>query len=127
MTELTKYQIGQIEQMIGQDHAVHWELKRGERVDIERLISISWYHGIRHRDGSPLRCQRTHTNWQVIIISSSFLPNPSPNHPPLGPTATKYRYSTMNSWINQSDQATLVQHCTILNGETRFSTIQMPQ
>nr|WRX05884.1 ribosomal protein S13 [Rehmannia glutinosa] len=26
--ELTKYQIDQIEQMIGQDHVVHWELKR---------------------------------------------------------------------------------------------------
>ncbi|RAL38944.1 hypothetical protein DM860_014770 [Cuscuta australis] len=29
--ELTKYQIDQIEQMIGKDHVVHWELKRGER------------------------------------------------------------------------------------------------
>ena len=60
--ELTKYQIDQIEQMIGQDHVVHWELKRGERADIERLISISCYRGIRHQDGSPLRGQRTHTN-----------------------------------------------------------------
>lgn len=58
--ELTKYQIDQIEQMIGQDHVVHWELKRGEREDIERLISISCYRGIRHQDGSP--GQRTHTN-----------------------------------------------------------------
>lgn len=31
MNELTKYQIDQIEQMIGQDHVLHWELKRGER------------------------------------------------------------------------------------------------
>ncbi|KAG9438564.1 hypothetical protein H6P81_021486 [Aristolochia fimbriata] len=53
MNELTKYQIDQIEQMIGQDHVVHWELKRGERADIERLISISRYRGIRHQDGSP--------------------------------------------------------------------------
>jgi len=60
--ELTKYQIDQIEQMIGQDHVVHWELKRGERADIERLISISCYRGIRHQDGSPVRGQRTHTN-----------------------------------------------------------------
>nr|YP_010035128.1 ribosomal protein S13 [Euonymus alatus]QOX10151.1 ribosomal protein S13 [Euonymus alatus] len=60
--ELTKYQIAQIEQMIGQDHVVHWELKRGERADIERFISISCYRGIRHQDGSPLRGQRTHTN-----------------------------------------------------------------
>jgi small subunit ribosomal protein S13 len=62
MNELTKYQIDQIEQMIAQDHVVHWELKRGERADIERLISISCYRGIRHQDGLPLRGQRTHTN-----------------------------------------------------------------
>lgn len=62
MNELTKYQIDQIEQIISQDHVVHWELKRGERADIERLISISRYRGIRHQDGSPLRGQRTHTN-----------------------------------------------------------------
>jgi len=30
INELTKYQIDQIEQIIGQDHVVHWELKRGE-------------------------------------------------------------------------------------------------
>ena len=48
--ELTKYQIDQIEQIIGQDHVFHWELKRGERADIERLISISRYHGICHQD-----------------------------------------------------------------------------
>jgi hypothetical protein len=57
-----KSQIDQIEEMIGQDHVVHWELKRGERANIERFISISCYRGIRHQDGSPLRGQRTHTN-----------------------------------------------------------------
>nr|CAD30285.1 ribosomal protein S13 [Lilium speciosum] len=62
INELTKYQIDQIEQMIGQDHLVHWELRRGSRADIERLISIYPYRGIRHQDGSPLRGQRTHTN-----------------------------------------------------------------
>lgn len=60
--ELTKYQIDQMEQTIGQDHVVHWELKRGERADIGRFISISCYRGIRHQDGLPLRGQRTHTN-----------------------------------------------------------------
>lgn len=60
--ELTKYQIDKMEQMIGQDNMVHWELKRGERADIERFISISRYRGIRHQDGLPLRGQRTHTN-----------------------------------------------------------------
>nr|YP_010921745.1 ribosomal protein S13 [Pinellia ternata]WIM35520.1 ribosomal protein S13 [Pinellia ternata] len=62
MNELTKYQIDQIEQIIAQDYIVHWDLQRGKREDIERLISISRYRGIRHQDGSPLRGQRTHTN-----------------------------------------------------------------
>ncbi|KAI3848073.1 hypothetical protein MKX03_035742 [Papaver bracteatum] len=60
--ELTKSHIGQIEEMIGQDHVIHWELKREERADIKRLISISRYRGIRHQEGSPLRGKRTHTN-----------------------------------------------------------------
>jgi len=62
VNESTKYQIDQIERIIGQDHVVHWELKRGKRADIERLIAISCYRGIRHQDGLPLRGQRTHTN-----------------------------------------------------------------
>nr|AVL84852.1 ribosomal protein S13 [Gastrodia elata]UTM91976.1 ribosomal protein S13 [Gastrodia angusta]WNH36715.1 ribosomal protein S13 [Gastrodia angusta]WOE91477.1 ribosomal protein S13 [Gastrodia elata] len=62
MNELTQSQIDQMEQMISQDHVVHWEFQRGERADIERLISLSRYRGIRHQDGSPLRGQRTHTN-----------------------------------------------------------------
>lgn len=51
-----------MQQIIGQDHVVHWELKRRERADIERFISIFCYRGIRHQDGLPLRGQRTHTN-----------------------------------------------------------------
>lgn len=43
--ELTKYQIDQIEQMIGQDHVVHWELKRGgtsRHRTINFYFSLSW-------------------------------------------------------------------------------------
>nr|AEO21059.1 ribosomal protein S13 [Silene conica]AEO21084.1 ribosomal protein S13 [Silene conica] len=60
--ELTKYQIDQIEEILGQEHLVHWELRGVERADIERLISLSCYRGIRHQDGLPLHGQRTHTN-----------------------------------------------------------------
>ncbi|KAI5008080.1 hypothetical protein ZWY2020_009128 [Hordeum vulgare] len=56
MNESTNYQIDQLEEMIAQDHVVHWELKRGERADIERSISISRYLGISHQDGSPFLC-----------------------------------------------------------------------
>ena len=60
--DCSKFQIGQLEERIGQSHVVHWELRRRERADIERLLSISSYRGIRHQDGSPLRGQRSHTN-----------------------------------------------------------------
>nr|QXE44249.1 ribosomal protein S13 [Sciadopitys verticillata]BDC46307.1 ribosomal protein S13 [Sciadopitys verticillata] len=62
VNESTKYQIDQIERIIGQNYVVRWELKRVKRADIERLIPISRYRGIRHQDGLPLRGQRTHTN-----------------------------------------------------------------
>jgi small subunit ribosomal protein S13 len=70
--ELTKYQIDQIAQMISYSHVVHWELRRGERADIERLISISRYRGIRHKNGLPLRGQRTHTNARTARKQSKF-------------------------------------------------------
>ena len=70
--EYTKYQIDQIEQMIGQDHVVHWELKRGERADIERLISISCYRGIRHQDGSPLRDAVNELILMLGLVASEF-------------------------------------------------------
>nr|AJP33447.1 ribosomal protein S13 [Araucaria heterophylla]QJH91736.1 ribosomal protein S13 [Araucaria heterophylla]QXE43690.1 ribosomal protein S13 [Araucaria cunninghamii] len=60
--ESTKYQIDQIERIMGQDYVVYWELKRRKQADIERLIPISRYRGIRHQNGLPLRGQRTHTN-----------------------------------------------------------------
>ncbi|KAL8116031.1 hypothetical protein AgCh_022498 [Apium graveolens] len=41
--ELTNYQIGQMEQKIGQDLVVHWESKKGKRADIEPFVSIFCY------------------------------------------------------------------------------------
>jgi small subunit ribosomal protein S13 len=37
-------------------------LRKQVRQDIQRLIEISSYRGIRHRRGLPLRGQRTKTN-----------------------------------------------------------------
>nr|YP_010593543.1 ribosomal protein S13 [Taxus chinensis]YP_010725996.1 ribosomal protein S13 [Taxus wallichiana]WAI96653.1 ribosomal protein S13 [Taxus chinensis]WDY83732.1 ribosomal protein S13 [Taxus wallichiana] len=64
VNESTKYQIDRLERIIGQgqNYVVRWELERVKRADIERLIPISRYRGIRHQDGLPLRGQRTHTN-----------------------------------------------------------------
>ncbi|KAK4341403.1 hypothetical protein RND71_039904 [Anisodus tanguticus] len=84
--ELTKYQIDQIEQMIGQDHVVHWELKRGERADIERLISISCYRGIRHQEvtrnssaSSVPSGKRKHESITILDIQAKQL-HPNESH-----------------------------------------------
>nr|WNR49272.1 ribosomal protein S13 [Acorus tatarinowii] len=45
MNELTKFQMDQIDERIGQDHVVHWELQRVLLADIEQLISIGCYRG----------------------------------------------------------------------------------
>jgi small subunit ribosomal protein S13 len=75
INELTKSQIHQISKILSQEHVVHWELKRRERADIERLISISRYRGIRHKERLPLRGQRTHTNARtakLLVGKSNF-------------------------------------------------------
>ncbi|KAK1258614.1 hypothetical protein QJS04_geneDACA024288 [Acorus gramineus] len=49
MNELTKFQMDQIDERIGQDHVVHWELQRVLLADIEQLISIGCYRGTKKR------------------------------------------------------------------------------
>jgi small subunit ribosomal protein S13 len=62
INELTKYQVHQIQQIVSQEHITHFELRRRVQAEIDRLVSIYCYRGIRHQDGLPLRGQRTHTN-----------------------------------------------------------------
>ncbi|KAK1301125.1 hypothetical protein QJS10_CPB13g00976 [Acorus calamus] len=49
MNELTKFQMDQMDERIGQDHVVHWELQRVLLADIERLISLGCYRGTKKR------------------------------------------------------------------------------
>jgi small subunit ribosomal protein S13 len=48
--------------LIDKNYTVEGELRKQVRQDIQRLIEISSYRGIRHRRGLPLRGQRTRTN-----------------------------------------------------------------
>ena len=41
---------------------VEGDLRRGEQLNIKRLLDLGCYRGIRHRRGLPLRGQRTKTN-----------------------------------------------------------------
>ena len=41
---------------------VEGDLRRETRTNIDRLMAIGCYRGLRHRRGLPVRGQRTHTN-----------------------------------------------------------------
>jgi len=60
--DLTEDEVSRIREYIDKNHTVEGELRKQVRQDIQRLIEISSYRGIRHRRGLPLRGQRTKTN-----------------------------------------------------------------
>jgi len=60
--ELTDDEISRIREYIDRNFVVEGELRRQVRQDIQRLIEINCYRGIRHRRGLPARGQRTRTN-----------------------------------------------------------------
>jgi len=60
--DLTDDEVNRIRDLIDKNHLVEGELRKQVRQDIQRLIEISSYRGIRHRRGLPVRGQRTKTN-----------------------------------------------------------------
>lgn len=64
LTELTRFQLDQLNQYISLHYTVDSELRRTITDDIKRTISIGSYRGFRHTAGLPVRGQRTHTNAQ---------------------------------------------------------------
>ena len=60
--DLTDDEIGRIREYIDRNFVVEGELRKQVRQDIQRLIEINCYRGIRHRRGLPARGQRTRTN-----------------------------------------------------------------
>jgi small subunit ribosomal protein S13 len=60
--DLTEDEVGRIREYIDKNYTVEGELRKQVRTDIQRLIEINSYRGIRHRRGLPLRGQRTRTN-----------------------------------------------------------------
>ena len=53
---------GSIRNIIGSSFKVEGELRSDTQSDIKRLMDIGCYRGIRHRNGLPLRGQRTKNN-----------------------------------------------------------------
>ncbi len=60
--DLTDDEISRIREHIDRNFVVEGELRKQTRQDIQRLIEIGSYRGIRHRRGLPVRGQRTRTN-----------------------------------------------------------------
>lgn len=61
-SKLDDSSISKIRSIIEKKYNVEGDLKRIINININRLISINCYRGRRHRQGLPLRGQRTRTN-----------------------------------------------------------------
>ena len=59
---MTDDEVGRVREYIDKNYTVEGELRKQVRQDIQRLIEISSYRGLRHRRGLPVRGQRTKTN-----------------------------------------------------------------
>ncbi len=60
--EMTDDEISRVREFIDRNFVVEGELRKQVRQDIQRLIEINSYRGVRHRRGLPVRGQRTRTN-----------------------------------------------------------------
>jgi small subunit ribosomal protein S13 len=60
--DLTDEEVNRIRELIDKEHTVEGDLRREVRQNIQRLIEINSYRGVRHRRGLPVRGQRTRTN-----------------------------------------------------------------
>lgn len=60
--DLTDAEVLQIRETIDAEHQVEGDLRRETAMNIKRLMDLRSYRGLRHRNGLPVRGQRTHTN-----------------------------------------------------------------
>jgi small subunit ribosomal protein S13 len=60
--DLTDEEVNRIREIIDRDYVVEGDLRREVRQNIQRLIEINSYRGMRHRRNLPVHGQRTRTN-----------------------------------------------------------------
>jgi small subunit ribosomal protein S13 len=60
--DLTEEEIAKLREYIDEHFKVEGDLRREVSQNIKRLMEIGSYRGLRHRQGLPVRGQRTHTN-----------------------------------------------------------------
>ena len=60
--DLTDDEISKLREILDKEYKVEGDLRRETSLNIKRLIEIGCYRGRRHRQGLPVRGQRTKTN-----------------------------------------------------------------
>jgi len=60
--DLTDEQVTKLRSFIDKSYQIEGDLRRWESMNIKRLVDIGAYRGRRHRQGLPVRGQRTRTN-----------------------------------------------------------------
>ena len=62
MKDLSPEETARLREMIDRTYVVEGDLRREVRQNVQRLIEIGSYRGLRHRRGLPAHGQRTKTN-----------------------------------------------------------------
>ena len=60
--DLSEGEVKAIRDIIDADYKVEGDLRREVSMNVNRLMDLGCYRGLRHRKGLPVRGQRTHTN-----------------------------------------------------------------
>ena len=60
--DLSEDDVSKLRDYIDKNYTVEGDLRRDVAFDIKRLIEIGSYRGLRHREGLPVRGQRSKTN-----------------------------------------------------------------
>lgn len=60
--DITEEEAARLREVIDRDHVIEGDLRREIQSNIQRLVEIGSYRGLRHRRGLPVRGQRTRTN-----------------------------------------------------------------
>jgi len=62
VSDLTDDEVNRIREVVERELTVEGDLRRQVRQNIQRLVDIGCYRGMRHRRNLPVRGQRTKTN-----------------------------------------------------------------
>ena len=60
--DLSESDVAKLRDIIERNYTVEGDLRREVSMNINRLMDLGCYRGLRHRKGLPVRGQRTHTN-----------------------------------------------------------------